>query len=103
MDLRFYKPIFDWESIEYILYIGNRTERIAEYKKLWLMRFPISYRKAATPSIILIIEEDPNASPAQEISERSITFEPSAASSSNGTKNKKRKRNRKAHAPILWQ
>jgi hypothetical protein len=34
IDLRPYKSIFDWESIKYILYIGNRIMRITEYKKL---------------------------------------------------------------------
>jgi hypothetical protein len=56
----------------------------------------------------LIIQEDPNASSAQEASERPTgttipTPKPPAASSSSGTKNKKRNKNRKAHAPTLWQ
>jgi hypothetical protein len=103
MDLRPHKPIFDWESIECILHIGNRTERIAEHKRLWPMRFPTPHRKAATPPIALTMQEDPNASPAQEASERPTTPEPPAASGSSGTKNKKRNKNRKAHAPTLWQ
>jgi hypothetical protein len=71
MDLRPHKPIFDWEFMECILHIGNRTERIAEYKRLWSMRFPIPHRKAATPSIALTIQENLNASSAQKASERS--------------------------------
>jgi hypothetical protein len=72
------------------------------------MRFPTPHRKVATPSIALIMQEDLNASPAQEASERPTGMtisipESSAASSSSGTKNKKRNKNRKAHAPILWQ
>jgi hypothetical protein len=49
------------------------------------------------------MQEDPNALSAQKASERSIILEPSAASRSSGTKNKKRNKNRKAHAFILWQ
>jgi hypothetical protein len=92
--------------MECILHIGNRTVRIAEHKRLWPMRFPTPHRKAATPPIALTMQEDPNASPAQEASERPTGTtipipESSAASSNNGTKNKKRNKNRKAHAPTL--
>jgi hypothetical protein len=80
--------------------------RIAEYKRLWLIRFPIPYRKAATSSTALTMQEDPNASPAQKASERptdTIMYIPefSTASSSNGIKNKKKNKNRKFHAFIL--
>jgi hypothetical protein len=72
------------------------------------MRFPTPHRKAATPPIALIMQEDPNASSAQKASERSTGTimpipESPTASSSSGTKNKKRNKNRKAHAPTLWQ
>jgi hypothetical protein len=49
------------------------------------------------------MQEDSNALSAQKASERPTIPEPFAASSSNGTKNKKRNKNRKAQAPPLWQ